>query len=213
MLAIKSFTFNPFQENTYIIYDENKNTIVIDPGCYTPLEKQELADFIESNQLVLIRLINTHCHIDHVLGNPFVCKKYGLLPEFHEIDLPLLRAVENYGQMWGIQSQTQPEPENFLKEGEKIIIGEDVLDIVFTPGHAPGEISLICHAQKFVIAGDVLFRESIGRTDLPGGDMHTLLKSIREELFTLPDDFTVYSGHGPNTTIGHEKRHNPFLNQ
>ena len=181
MLSIKSFTFNPFQENTYIIFDEYKNAIVIDPGCYTPLEKQELTDFIESNQLRLSRLINTHCHIDHVLGNPYVCKKYDLLPEFHETDLPLLRAVENYGQMWGIQSQTQPEPKNFLK------------------------------AQKFVIAGDVLFRESIGRTDLPGGDMQTLLKSIREKLFTLTDDFNVYTGHGIPTTIGHEKKFNPFL--
>jgi len=211
MLQIKKFTFNPFQENTYLIYDENGDTIVIDPGCYTPFEKQTLADFIEQNKLKPTRLINTHCHIDHVLGNPFVSNKYNLLPEFHEAELPLLLAVADYGMMWGIQSDIQPKPDFFLQGGEKIFIGNDELEIIFTPGHSPAELSFINHQSKFVIAGDVLFRESIGRTDLPGGNLEILLHSIRTELFKLPADYTVYSGHGPETTIGHEKAHNPFL--
>lgn len=211
MLQIKKFTFNPFQENTYLIYNENGDTIVIDPGCYTPLEKQTLADFIEQKKLKPTRLINSHCHIDHVLGNPFVSKKYNLLPEFHKAELPLLLAVSDYGMMWGIQSEIQPGPEIFLNSGEKIFIGDDELEIIFTPGHSPAELSFINHQSKFVIAGDVLFRESIGRTDLPGGNLEILLHSIRTELFKLPVDYTVYAGHGPETTIGHEKAHNPFL--
>jgi len=212
MLHLHSFTHNPFQENTWIIWSDELDCLIIDPGCYTVAEKKELSDFIEKKQLKPMRLINTHCHIDHVLGNPFVNERYGLTPEIHPLDLPLLKAVEQYGTMWGINSQVQPEPLLTLKEGDVISLGENKLEIIFTPGHAPGEVSLYCRSQNFLISGDVLFYESIGRTDLPGGNHAELIKTIREKLFALNDITQVHPGHGPSTTIGHEKKYNPFLN-
>jgi hydroxyacylglutathione hydrolase len=211
MLQIQHFTFNPFQENTYLVWNELKKCLVIDPGCYTQHEKETLLNFIESNGLVPERLINTHCHIDHVLGNPFIQKQFGLVPEIHPLEVPVLNAVEQYGKLWGINSESQPAPSTALNQEDRIYLGDEFLTILFTPGHSPGEVSLYCEKQHFVIAGDVLFRESIGRTDLPGGDYAQLIDSIRERLFTLPDNTIVYSGHGPSTLIGHEKKFNPFL--
>jgi glyoxylase-like metal-dependent hydrolase (beta-lactamase superfamily II) len=211
MLQLKSFTHNPFQENTWLIWAENGECIIIDPGCYTEEERQELTGFIEDNKLTPVRLINTHCHIDHVLGNPFISKKYNLTPEIHSQELTLLKSVEQYGSLWGIRSETQPEPELSLEAGQKIKLGKSELSILFTPGHSPGEICLYCEQQQFLIAGDVLFHESIGRTDLPGGNHKTLLESINRELMILPDEVTVHPGHGPSTTIGHERIFNPFL--
>jgi glyoxylase-like metal-dependent hydrolase (beta-lactamase superfamily II) len=211
MLFVESFVFNPFQENTYIIYNDAADALIIDPGCYAPLEKKALSDFIASKSLKPLRLINTHCHIDHVLGNAYVSKTYGLMPEFHSKELSLLQAVEQYGQLWGIHSDPQPEPLRFMDDDKAIALGKETLDIVFTPGHSPGELSFVSHANRFVMAGDVLFRESIGRTDLPGGNLETLLNSIKTQLLSLPDDYVVYSGHGPATSIGHEKLYNPFL--
>ena len=211
MLHLHSFTFNPFQENTWLIWADNRDCLIIDPGCYSNEEKQELHAFIQQNQLNPVRLINTHCHIDHVLGNPFVHATYGLTPEIHSNELALLNAVEQYGQVWGIHSDIQPEPLLSLDALEDIVLGDDRLQVVFTPGHAPGEVSLYCASQGFVIAGDVLFKGSIGRTDLPGGNMEVLLDSIRTQLFTLPDTTEVHCGHGPSTTIGMERLHNPFF--
>jgi hydroxyacylglutathione hydrolase len=211
MLQLKSFTHNPFQENTWLIWEENGECIIIDPGCYTEEERQELSGFIDENKLTPVRLINTHCHIDHVLGNPFVFRKYGLTPEIHAMELTLLKSVEQYGTLWGIQSESQPEPELSLEAGQKIKLGKSELSILFTPGHSPGEICLYCEQQQFLIAGDVLFHESIGRTDLPGGNHIKLIESINKELLILPDEVSVHPGHGPSTTIGHERSHNPFL--
>jgi hydroxyacylglutathione hydrolase len=211
MLHTHTFTFNPFQENTWLIWNDDKDCLIIDPGCYEPHEKELLRSFIEKNQLNPVRLLNTHCHIDHVLGNPFVFKQYGLSPEIHPLDKQLLNAVETYGQMWGIHSESQPEPICNLDTLDKIALGDETLDVIFTPGHAPGEVSFYSPEYKFVIAGDVLFRESIGRTDLPGGNHAQLLDTIRTKLFVLDDDVQVHCGHGPSTTIGHEKRFNPFL--
>lgn len=211
MLHLHHFTFNPFQENTWLIWAENLDCIVIDPGCYSPQEKKQLQDFIQEKGLNPVRLINTHCHIDHVLGNPFVSNMYGLTPEIHSLDLPLLNAVESYGSMWGIQSEPQPEPMLSLDSLEDIILGDERIQLLFTPGHAPGEVSLYSATQNFVIAGDVLFQGSIGRTDLPGGNLDVLLESVRTQLFTLPDSTAVHSGHGPSTTIGNERLHNPFF--
>ncbi len=205
------FTFNPFQENTYLIAS-NGICVIIDPGCFERHEKQELADFILENSLKPVRLLNTHCHIDHVLGNNFVCQKWNLKPELHKEDLSILQALPNYGHMFGVGGiEESPMPEKYLDEGDKIEFGNMKLDILFVPGHAPGHIVFINHADKYVIGGDCLFKESIGRTDLPGGDHETLLKSIREKLFMLPDDYIVYPGHGPETTIGFEKKYNPFV--
>ncbi|MEZ5174199.1 MAG: MBL fold metallo-hydrolase [Bacteroidia bacterium] len=211
MLQLQAFTFNPFQENTWLVWNDQNDCIIIDPGCYSAAEKEILRDFIESRKLRPVRLINTHCHIDHVLGNPFVERTWGLKPQTHRAEKALLDAIPQYGQMWGINSETQPEPEYNMQDLTEIELGAEKLKVLFTPGHSPGEICLYSEQGKFVIAGDVLFRESIGRTDLPGGNYETLIESIRNELFTLPDDTEVHPGHGPSTTIGHEKKYNPFL--
>jgi len=186
--------------------------VIIDPGCFERHEKQELADYISKHSLQPVRLLNTHCHIDHVLGNAFVSQKWNLLPELHRDDLSILQALPNYGHMFGVGGiEESPLPSKFLDEGDVIAFGGLKLDILFVPGHAPGHIVFVNHPEKYVIGGDCLFRDSIGRTDLPGGDHDTLIKSIREKLYTLPDDYTVYPGHGPATTIGYEKKYNAFV--
>lgn len=210
MLRITPFTFNPFQENTYVIHD-GKEAIVVDPGCWNKAEQQELERFLDENGLKPTRLVLTHAHIDHILGCAWMHKRYGLAPELHEKDLPVLGAGERTAHMYGLPYDPAPEPKGFLSEGEEIKLGESSLSVLFVPGHAPGHIALYAAAEKFVVSGDVLFHNSIGRTDLPGGDLDTLLKSIREQLFTLDDEVIVYSGHGPETTIGRERRSNPFL--
>lgn len=212
MLQVHSFTFNPFQENTYIIASPNKECIIIDPGCYGTDEQNELKQFIETEGLKPVRLINTHAHIDHVLGNDFVCRTYNLLPELHKKDLPTLTSIPQYAGVYGINYTEGPMPTSFLTENDVVEIGGEKLEIRFVPGHAPGHIILINHTDKWIIGGDVLFQRSIGRTDLPGGDHQTLLNAIRSQCFTLPDEMTIYCGHGPTTTIGEEKRYNPFLN-
>jgi glyoxylase-like metal-dependent hydrolase (beta-lactamase superfamily II) len=212
MIKIQSFTFNGFKENTYVLFDESKKCIIIDPGCYEQNEKLELERFIVDNELEPVKLINTHCHIDHVLGNRFVAEKWSLDLEMHELDLPTLHSVKDYCQLYGFHNyEESPEPSTFLKEGDKIHFGNSSLDVLFTPGHAPGHIVLYSNEQHFVIGGDVLFQMSIGRTDLPGGDYDTLINSIKDKLLPLDEQTKVYSGHGPSTTIGYEKTNNPFL--
>lgn len=212
MIKIQSFTFNGFKENTYVLFDESKKCIIIDPGCYEQNEKLELERFIVDNELEPVKLINTHCHIDHVLGNRFVAEKWSLDLEMHELDLPTLHSVKDYCQLYGFHNYEEiPEPSTFLKEGDKIHFGNSSLDVLFTPGHAPGHIVLHSKEQHFVIGGDVLFQMSIGRTDLPGGDYDTLINSIKDKLLPLDEQTKVYSGHGPSTTIGYEKTNNPFL--
>jgi glyoxylase-like metal-dependent hydrolase (beta-lactamase superfamily II) len=212
MIKIQSFTFNGFKENTYVLFDESKKCIIIDPGCYEQNEKLELVRFIVDNELEPVKLINTHCHIDHVLGNRFVAEKWSLDLEMHELDLPTLRSVKDYCQLYGFHNyEESPDPSTFLKEGDKIHFGNSSLDVLFTPGHAPGHIVLHSKEQHFVIGGDVLFQMSIGRTDLPGGDYDTLISSIKDKLLPLDEQTKVYCGHGPSTTIGFEKANNPFL--
>lgn len=212
MIKIQTFIFNGFQENTYLLYDETNEAVIIDPGCYSSSEQIELVNFVTKNNLKVVKLLNTHCHIDHVLGNNFVCKKFNVDLSIHQLDLATLHATTEYGHLYGFNVDKSPEPTHFLNEGDKITFGNSTLDVLFTPGHAPGHVVFVNHEQKFVINGDVLFRGSIGRTDLPSGDHHTLLDSIRTKLFVLPNNFTVHTGHGPTTTIGYEKQYNPFLN-
>lgn len=212
MIQIQSFTFNGFQENTYILFDDTKECIIVDPGCYESHEQKTLADFIAEKGLKPVKLINTHCHIDHVLGNCFVANKWNLDLAMHELDIPTLKSVKDYCTVYGFHNyEESPLPTHFLKEGEKVTFGESELDILFTPGHAPGHIVLHSKEQAFIIGGDVLFQMSIGRTDLPGGNFDTLISSIKEKLLTLDDNTTVYCGHGPSTNIGFEKANNPFL--
>lgn len=212
MAAIASFTFNPFQENTYILYDETGECVVIDPGCYTDNEKEELIGFINDKNLTPVLLLNTHCHIDHVLGNKYIVDTYGIPFWMNDQELPVLEAVTGYGGMMGIEVEGPlPKADKYLNEGDTVSFGNTTLQVLFTPGHSPGSISFYLPEEKWVIAGDVLFRRSVGRMDLPGGDMDTLMQSIQTKLYTLPDDTTVYAGHMEPTTIGEEKLHNPFI--
>ncbi|HEU4717513.1 MAG TPA: MBL fold metallo-hydrolase [Bacteroidia bacterium] len=212
-MQLKSFTFGPFYENTYVLWDETRECVIIDPGCYTDEEEDELRDFIRDNGLAPVRLLNTHAHVDHVFGNPFVAKEWNLLPEMHREDLRVLHSFPQVCMLYGLNGKEQPEPEKFLDEGQKITFGKTEMDIFFTPGHSPGSICFYNAKEKILLGGDVLFQGSIGRTDLPGGDFETLMKSIRGKVFQLPPDVRVYSGHGPQTTIGEEKRSNPFVGE
>lgn len=212
MTEVKVFEFNPFAENTYVVYDETGDCVIFDPGCYTLEEREALEGFVTANKLRPLRLINTHCHLDHIFGNTFVANTWGLGLEIHRDELPLLERFPQICKMYGIPfAEESPPPARFIEAGEVIEFGNSRLEVLFTPGHSPASLSFYCREGTFVIAGDVLFFESIGRTDLPGGDFNTLLTSIRTQLFTLPDETLVYSGHGPATTIRHEKEYNPFL--
>jgi hydroxyacylglutathione hydrolase len=210
MLQIKSFEFNPFQENTYVVFDETKECAIIDPGCYDQSEKDALMSFIEAAQLNVKYLINTHCHIDHVLGNAFVKNHFKVNLLLHKLDEPVLHAVKAYAPNYGFPGYEDSSADQFIEEGDVIKVGNQSFEILFVPGHSPGHIALYHQDSKSLLGGDVLFYNSIGRTDLPGGDFDTLIDSIHHKLFTLPDDVTVYCGHGPTTTIGFEKRTNPF---
>ena len=212
MLHIKTFTFNPFQENTYVLSDSTGECIILDPGCYESFEKKELSGFISDSNLRPVKILLTHTHIDHILGNSYLAGKYQIPIEMSEMETPMLEAAKEYGTLWGIQVEPSPAPALFVTEGKDVSFGNTRLKVLFTPGHSPGSFSFYHQDTKSLFSGDVLFYESIGRTDLPGGDYDTLLSSIRRKLFTLPDDITVYPGHGPSTTIGHEKKFNPFLN-
>jgi glyoxylase-like metal-dependent hydrolase (beta-lactamase superfamily II) len=211
MLYLKTFTFNAFQENTYLVYDEKGEAIIFDPGNSNNTENSLVKNFIEEKKLCLSRLILTHAHLDHVLGNRFISDNYGLLPEVNENDLFLIEGMMQTANMYGVPAEESPMPEKFIHEGDKIKLGEFTFECLHTPGHSPGSICFYNAQNKFAIVGDVLFYGSIGRTDLPRGNHEDLLNSIREKLFVLPDDVKVYSGHGPSTTIGFEKNNNPFF--
>ena len=211
MINVQTFTFNPFEENTYLLYNDKGQCCIIDPGCYLPEERDELKTFIEKTGLKPVLLLNTHCHIDHVFGNKFIQDTWGLIPHIHELEKKVLEHAPVFGAEWGLNIENYEGDLVFLKEGEKIKFGDAELEIRFVPGHSPGSVCFYYEAGRFVIGGDVLFNGSIGRTDLPGGDFDTLINSIQTQFFTLPDDTKVYSGHGPMTTIGFEKMNNPFV--
>ena len=212
MLEIKKLVFNPLQENTYVVWDETKQCIIIDPGCSTKDEEQKLKDFITTKELEPVMLVNTHCHVDHVLGNQFVKDTFKVKLFIHEKAKAELESVKVYAPAYGIHNYHPAIPDVFWTENDKdFTFGNTTLEIRFTPGHSPGSISFIHHETKNAFSGDVLFRDSIGRSDLPGGDYDILKKSIFEQLFTLDPDFEIYSGHGPSTNIGHEMKYNPFL--
>jgi len=210
MLSIEIFTFNPFSENTYVVSDETTEAVIIDPGCYTREEQQELSSYVNDNHLKIKYLLNTHGHIDHVLGNDFVKDKYKVPLLIHKIDEATLRAVKTYAPLYGFDAYRGAEPDRFIGEEDRIEFGNTSWKIFFLPGHAPGHIGFYDEKEKIIFSGDVLFAQSIGRTDLPGGNFETLINSIHKKLFILPDEVVVYPGHGPATTIGGEKISNPF---
>lgn len=211
MINIHYFTFGPFQENTYILWDETKECIILDPGNNNTSENKKLSDFITEKQLILKRLILTHAHVDHINGNKYVFDTYGLLPEVHKDDVYFIEKHLATATMYGISVEQSPMPKAFINEGDIIKFGNSTLNTLHTPGHSPGSISFYNLEDKFIIGGDVLFYGSIGRTDLPLGHHETLIKSIKEKLFPLGDYMKVYSGHGVPTSIGFERTHNPFL--
>ena len=212
MLKIKIFVFNPFQENTYLLWDANtKEALVADPGISNEQEEIEFSGFITQQELKVKYLLNTHCHIDHIIGNSFVKEKYGCKFYAPQKDIPLLQQLPEQTEMFGLNRKDSPMPDEYLEKDLILTLGESKINMIFTPGHTPGEFCFYSKEDKICISGDVLFKEGIGRTDLWGGNYQTLISSIQEKLFILPDDVKVYPGHGEQTSIGHEKNNNPFL--
>lgn len=210
-MDIAIFTFNDFSENCYILYDDSKQCVIIDPGCNNDEERKTLTDVIDSSGLTPVLLLNTHCHIDHVLGNKFVADTYELPLTSHRGEAPVLAMQPQVSSMYGIPYDPSPEITKYLEDGDKVSFGNTTLEVLYTPGHSPASISFYCREAGIVIGGDVLFQGSIGRTDLPGGDFDTLADSIRTKFYTLPDETVVFCGHGPSTTVGSEKKTNPFV--
>lgn len=210
-MTVKSFIFNPFSENTYLLYDETLECVIIDPGCSNLAEQNELLDFIEENRLKPVALVNTHCHIDHVLGNAFIHEHFGLELQAHAGEKIVLDMQPQISNMYGIPYTPSPDISIFLDEETGFSFGETTMQVLYTPGHSPASISFYHAASNQLIAGDVLFYNSIGRTDLPGGDYDTLIASIKNKLLSLPEETIVYNGHGMKTKIGFEKKTNPFL--
>ncbi|HXR83358.1 MAG TPA: MBL fold metallo-hydrolase [Hanamia sp.] len=213
MFQIKTFTFNPVQENTYVLFNEQNECIIIDPGCYFDAEKEELKSFITLHKLKPKILLNTHCHLDHVFGNKFIAEEYKLTLNAHLLEKQILDMAPASGLMFNLPFENYRGELIYLKEGDIVDLREDQLQVIHAPGHSPGSICFYCKKQHFIIGGDVLFQNSIGRTDLPFGNHEDLIKNIKEKLFLLPTDTKVYPGHGSPTTIGAEIKDNPFLKE
>lgn len=211
MIQIQRFAFNPFQENTFVLYDDQQNCIIVDPGCYFEEEKEALKSFVEKHGQNSVQLVNTHCHLDHIAGNKFIMDTFGVKLGIPEGELPVMQSAPEHGKMYGFIIEASPAPDYYLEEGKTLNIGEYSLKIISCPGHSPDHMVFYSEEQAFLIGGDVLFQGSIGRTDLPGGDHDTLINSIKAKLWPLPDNVVVHPGHGPDTNIGFEKANNPFL--
>lgn len=211
-MNIKIFEFNPISENTYIVYDETKECVIIDAGCFFPEEKSELLDFILDNELIVKHLLNTHLHFDHVFGNKFILDQFGLKAYANDKDLFLLEAMPAQMRMFGFrEAEEAPEVGTLINENDIIEFGNQKFIVLAVPGHSPGSVAFYSENGECVFVGDALFRGSIGRTDLAGGSQSQLIEAIRTRLLTLPPDTVVYPGHGPKTSIREEKRSNPFL--
>ena len=213
MLSIRGFEFNPIQENTYVLYNEQGQCAIIDPGCYYENERKQLKAFIDDNKLTPVYLVNTHCHLDHVFGNKFVSETWDLPLHLHETEKMVLSFAPKSAEMYGLPFENYNGQMVYLNEGDTIKIGDDELKVLLTPGHSPASLTFYCEKDGFLISGDVLFSGSIGRTDLPGGSFDELEESIKTKLYTLPDATKVYPGHGRGTSIGFEKKNNPFVRE
>lgn len=211
MLQIECFTFNPFQENTYLLINEDKECWIIDPGMYETEEVSQLKAYINDHKLTPVAIINTHTHLDHIFGVNALKDSYNIPFGIHEKDLPVLNGAAGSAMLFGFSFPHIPKPDFYIDDAKPLALKNDVLEVRFTPGHSPGSISFYYPRGNWVVNGDVLFNGSIGRTDLPGGNFQTLVNSIRTQLFTLPGNTIVYSGHGPSTFVAHEMKHNPFL--
>jgi len=212
MIQIKRFEHNPFSENTYVLHEEgHADCIIVDPGMYNNQEEVAVANYIVERQLKPVLLLNTHCHVDHVLGNKYIFDHFGMLPQFHENEAAVLSDVQVRAPMYGLRYEQSPIPDRFLPESGEIKFGSVNIVLIFAPGHSPGHLCFYLPQEQMLIGGDVLFKGSIGRTDLPGGNHRLLLTNIKEKLYSLPDQTIVFPGHGPETTIGNEKASNPFI--
>lgn len=212
MLHIKTFEFNMLPVNTYVVWDETKEAVVIDCGCYYEAEQEEFARFIQDNGLTIVRLVDTHLHFDHIFGNPFMWRTFGIKAEAHEADLPWLNQVTERIHAFGIRDCDAPVPlKNHLDEGDIIAFGHHAFTILHVPGHSLGSLCFYCKEENILFTGDALFRFSIGRTDLGGGGEEMLVRNIREKLLVLPEETKIYPGHGPASTIGDEKRYNIYI--
>lgn len=210
MLQVVKFTFGPFSENTYLLYNQDNEAWIIDPGMSNDFEEKQLSDFVTNKNLVLKKIINTHAHIDHILGVDYLKKKYGIGFGIHEADLPILEKALLSAQHYNLPLEQQPHADFFIEEG-LLNLGNQVLEVRLAPGHSPGSIVFYYQEGQWMIGGDVLFDGSVGRTDLPTGDFQKLEKSIKTQLYSLPSETLVYTGHGAETTIGKEKQSNPFV--
>lgn len=210
-MIIKTFIFNPYQVNTYVVSDETKQCVIIDPGCYFDREKEVLTEYIEKENLTPVKILNTHTHFDHVLGNNFVSKTYNVDIFFHKDDEEIYNMAVHSAKTFGLHIDEPEKPSGFIKNEEIISFGKTKLNAIHAPGHSPGSLIFSNPEQKILFTGDVLFYESIGRTDLPKGNMQQLLKSIKEKIFTLDKTTSVFPGHGNATSIEHEIKYNPFL--
>ena len=211
-MIIKTFTFSPFQENTYLVFDETHEAVLIDAGCFNESEQLQLKNYIQENNLILKRLLNTHLHLDHQFGNRFVTDTYGLKPEAAKEDEFLIAKMLTQARMFGLPfSGEAQELGAYIEDNQEICFGNSKFIALHVPGHSPGSMAFYSEKEGVLFAGDVLFNGSIGRTDLEQGDYATLIRSIQNRLLPLPDSTVVYSGHGPSTTIGNEKVNNPFL--
>lgn len=212
MLNIKKFEFNMLPVNTYVVWDEAKEAVVIDCGCYYNNEKEEFKQFILNNKLTIVHLLDTHLHFDHIFGNPFMWKEFGIKAEAHKADLPWLEQIKERITVFGINECEDPVPlKNYLDEKDVIQFGHHTFSILHIPGHSLGSICFYCKEENVLFTGDVLFRFSIGRTDFGGGGEDMLINGIKEKILILPDNTKIYPGHGPSSTISEEKAYNMYL--
>ncbi len=213
-MEILKFTFGPFSENTYVMVDRaSKECIIVDPGMYDSDERNYFKQSLDSRGLTPALLINTHAHIDHVMGNSFVHDEYGLVPQIHKLGELVMERAESTAQVYGLNYDLSPKGETTLEEGKDVTFNGHTLEVFFTPGHSPDHIVLYNRKEDYIIGGDVLFKGSVGRVDLPGSVPADLEKSIRTKLYVLPEKTEVHPGHGPETTIGEEKTSNPFVSE
>ena len=212
-MKVQKFIFSPFQENTYIVWDEGtKDAIIIDPGCLSKTEEVELENFISQNHLKVNYLFNTHGHLDHIFGNAFVMNNFNPVHYAPEKDMPLFEKAQEQAKNFGLTMKKSPTPDFFFDESKNIEFANSKIELFFTPGHTPGEFCIYFPLDNICFSGDVLFKESIGRTDLWGGNYETLMHSINSKILILPDETVIYAGHGEKSNIQYEKLNNPFLN-
>lgn len=212
-MNIAQLTFNPFQENTYVVWDETGQAVIIDAGNYTEKETAALLDFVEQKGLRPVLALNTHGHVDHILGVQRVKDAYSVPFALHPADKFLVESAPTHGSLYGFRVDTVPAVERELTDGEEVTFGNTRFKVILTPGHTPGHVAFYQPDEKILFTGDTLFKESIGRTDLPGGDYGWIMKSIIDRIMPLGEEVTIYPGHGPSSTLGHEMLYNPFITE